>query len=96
MRHLGAGLDGSSARLIKVTQAIQLAGSVPADTGKELVKQARAVRLFAEGREFKAATDVLGNMHEYVGNDPEFAELQVLLHRHTDAIRAHLAREGTN
>lgn len=96
MRHLGAGLDGSSARLIKVTQAVQLTGNVPVETGKELVRQARAVRLFAESREFKAATGVLDNMHEYVGDDPEYAELQSLLHRHTDAIRVQLVREGIN
>ena len=68
---LDVGTDVSTAKLIKLTTALELSEAVPPATGRTLKKLARSVRLFAEVGELAAATAVLDEMTQRMDAEGE-------------------------
>lgn len=91
--HVPVELDGPTARLIRLTQAIQARGDLPDASGKRLVALARSVRMFVEAREGGQAALTLAEIDALGAAATGEAEgLHALLGRHTAPLTASLAR----
>lgn len=85
--------DGPTARLIKTAQGVQAANMLPAETAKNLVKMARAVRLFVEARECAWAAHVCREIAQLGKSaEAESAGMESLLARHTKPLIKTLER----
>lgn len=67
MRMLDVVLDNATVRLIKAAQATALVEALPKDTSRTLVNTAKAVRLYVEALEPKAARAALRDLDALVG-----------------------------
>lgn len=82
--HVPVEIDGPSARLVALAQAIQARGDLPDASAKRLVLLARSVRLFVQAREYAEAAAALGDVQAIgAAAAEEAASLPDLLARHT-------------
>lgn len=93
MRHLELVVDGATARLIKIAQAVRASGVLPVSTSKTLVQLTKGVRLSAEARERAFASELLDDIEDLAQgcSQEEYRALQSMLLRHTTAVRKALA-----
>lgn len=93
-RHLDIALDGATARLIKIAQAVQVSCALPTASSRSLVNLAKGARLATEARERAFACALLADIDTLAqtcaDEDPTDA-LRTMLLRHTTAVRKALA-----
>lgn len=92
---LDASIDSNTSMLIKLAQALRLSDALPPESGRNLERMAKAVRLFAEARESSAAVNVPDQMLELLPEaDAELAEARAAVERGTRRVAAALGFVG--
>lgn len=79
-------LDGATVRLVKASQAVAAMEALPKDSARTLVATARAVRLFVEAQEPKAAGAALDDLERLVAG-MDAGEARSALERRLEAAR---------
>jgi hypothetical protein len=90
-RYISASVDAPTARLLMVAQALELGGTIPVETARNLIRQARAIRLLCSIGEHAAAATLVERFEATVVA-LEDDDVSALVARHAPPLRTTLGK----